>query len=124
MKPKIVHLDFCTIELYPNYMVCIINKGATISIDESNEIAVVGDGHFKGKEFVYLTYRKHSYSVDPGIYKYTSMVDNLLGFGVVSNNKLSIESAKVEKTFLSKPFKIFDNMEDAAVWANHLINKA
>lgn len=76
--------------------------------------------HFYDREFVYITHRINSYSIDPLIYKTTSKIENLIGFAVVTNEKLAIKSAEIEKIFLTKPFKIFKKLEDAELWAKDL----
>lgn len=122
MKLKNVHLDFCYLEFYDHYMVCTVNEGETIDIEKSNRIAVEVDKFFFKKNYVYVTHRKFSYSVDPSIYKHTSMLENLLGFAVVSNNPISIASAKIEKSFVkNKSFKVFDTLEKAQKWVEELM---
>jgi hypothetical protein len=75
---------------------------------------------YKDAPFVYLTHRVNSYAVDTSIYSKTSQLENLIGFGVISKNYLAKSNAEIEKLFLSKPFRIFDSLDDAIEWAKTL----
>lgn len=122
MIEKIIDIEFCTLKFSDNYMITIVKEG--IHIDEShNEILInIAEEHYQGKPFVYITYRVNSYSVNPNIYTKTSLMNNLLGFAVVSLDYNAKNNAQIEKLFLKKPFEIFSNLEDAYVWANKLVN--
>lgn len=120
---KLEVLDFCTIEYYDNIMVCTIHEGEYIDIEKSNAIAINSDEYFTGKPFVYISNRKYSYAVDPSIYKYTSATEHLIGFAVVSKIPFSINSAKLEKHFIHKPFEIFSSVEDALNWSNEILKR-
>ncbi|WP_243835783.1 hypothetical protein [Gelidibacter sediminis] len=74
------------------------------------------DTYFRDREFVYITHRINSYAVDPSVYFETSKIKNLRAFVVVSNDYKAKSNAEVEMLFSSKPFKIFDNLEDAVSW--------
>ena len=109
--------DFCVLKFYDNYVISIINEGVTVSKEISDKISKAAINYYQGKPFVYITHRIHSYSVDPNVYHDVSEIKNLVGFVVVSDSKLSIKNALLEKIFLHKPFQIFSNLEDAILWA-------
>ncbi|MGB5364411.1 MAG: hypothetical protein WBN17_14020 [Aureibaculum sp.] len=111
--------DFCILKFYDNYVISIINEGVTVSKDISDKICQTAINYYQGKPFVYITHRIHSYSVDPSVYHDVSKIKNLAGFVVVSESKLSIKNALLEKIFLNKPFQIFSNLEDAVLWAEN-----
>lgn len=111
--------DFCILKFYDNYVISIINEGVTVSKDISDKISNAALDYYQGKPFVYITHRIHSYSVDPNVYTDVSKIKNLAGFVVVSESKMSIKNALLEKIFLNKPFQIFTSLEDAILWAEN-----
>lgn len=121
MTPKTICLEFCTLEFHESYAICTINEGETICIEKMNTVAIEGDKYYGSRPFVYITHRKFSYAVDPEIYKYISMLENLIGFAVVSKSAISIESARLEERFIKKTFSIFKDLVEAENWAHKLI---
>lgn len=115
-------LDFCEITIFSDYIYVVMNEGITV-IPEYNDILVnLTSKYFKEKDFVYITHRIHSYSIDPTIYLETVRIENLKGFVVVSaDSEKEIASTKVEKLFFKKPFALFDSLEDAIHWKNTLL---
>ncbi|MBT8394346.1 MAG: hypothetical protein HKO81_05410 [Flavobacteriaceae bacterium] len=111
--------DFCVLKFYDNYVISIINEGVIVTKSLSDKICETAINYYQGKPFVYITHRIHSYSVDPNVYHDVSKIKNLVGFVVVSDSKLSIKNAILEKIFLDKPFQIFSNLDDAILWANN-----
>ena len=118
----LVNLDFCSLELFDNYVICIINDGETIGMHKSlNQTEFLLD-YYNNKPFIYITNRINSYSVDPLIYKESCKIENLLGFAVVSNNVIVLNNVEIEKRFFKgKPFKPFTDLQEAINWANTLI---
>ena len=112
--------DFCILKFYDNYVISIINEGVIVSKEISDKISEAAINYYQGKPFVYITHRMHSYSVDPNVYKDVSKIKNLVGFVVVSDSKMSIKNALLEKIFLNKPFQIFSNLEDGILWSNNV----
>lgn len=111
------------ITFYDHYMVAVMNEGITVTADLNDELENLATNHFGTKKFVYITYRKNSYSVDPNIYFKTSKIKNLVGFAVVFGDSIKIDNTDFERTFLTIPFKTFSNLEDAISWANELCGK-
>ncbi|GHC58151.1 hypothetical protein [Ulvibacter litoralis] len=70
---------------------------------------------------VYISHRINSYSVDPTDYKILEKIPTLKGIAVVNTNPNGIQSAKLEKIFFKKPFKIFTDLEIARKWATTLL---
>lgn len=114
-------LDFCTVTFNQNYMLVVMNEGVTVTEKLHDILVEKALSHYNSKPFVYLTHRINSYAVDTSIYSKTSKLQNLYGFGVISKNYLAKSNAEIEKLFLKKPFKIFDNLDDAIDWAKTLV---
>jgi hypothetical protein len=98
-----------------------MDTGVNLKLDNNSVLTNLVDTYYKGKPFVYITYRINSYSVDPAIYKETSKIQNLKGFCVVSKNFIAKSTAQIEKLFLDKPFEIFDTLPEATAWAQNIL---
>ena len=118
---KILKYSFCTIEVYDDFVISYINKEHHLTPDQNKVLADIANDYFRDRPFVYITHRKHSYSVDPAIYLQTSKIENLVGFAVVAEVLLSKGNAEIERLFLDKPFEIFESLEDAKIWAKNII---
>lgn len=126
MKEEIIYqdtLDFCEVTIYSDYIYVIMNEGITV-VPEYNDILLkLTNTYFKQKDFVYITHRIHSYSVNPTIYLKTARIENLKGFAVVAtDSEREVTNTKVEKLFFDKPFALFDYLDDAIHWKNTLLN--
>jgi len=119
----VLKYDFCTMHIYDNYMIVVINEGVTVTPEHNNVLIDVANTYYKNKSFVYITHRLHSYAVDPAIYKETSKIKNLSGFCVVSSDYKAKRNAEIEKLFLNKPFEIFDTIEEATTWVKQVISE-
>lgn len=118
---KSLKYPFCTIDVYNDYVISRINKGIHLTPDKNRILEDIANDYFNNKQFVYITHRINSYSVDPSIYLQTSKVKNLIGFAVVAEVPLAKGNAEVEKLFLKKPFEIFSDLDDAIEWAKSLV---
>lgn len=118
---KEIKLKFAKVNIYYNYMVVVMNEGIHVSPDLNSVLEDIVSQHFYDRLFVYITFRKNSYSVDPVIYKFTSKIQNLAGFAVVTNEKIVKKNAEIEKLFLKKPFEIFNKLDDAIDWAKSIL---
>jgi hypothetical protein len=121
--PKTLKYPFCKIDVYDDYVISYINEGVHLTPDKNKVLEDIAKDYFKNTPFVYITHRKHSYSVDPSIYLQTSKIKNLIGFAVVAEVLLSKGNAEVEKLFFNnKPFEIFLTMEEAKSWAKTILS--
>lgn len=118
----LLKFDFCEMHIYDFYMIVIINEGVTVLPKHNEVLRNVVDTYYHNKGFVYITHRINSYAVDPSTYFQTSLIDNLKGFAVVSNDYKAKSNAEIEKLFLDKPFEIFNDLKDAIIWAEKILN--
>ncbi|MDY8138986.1 hypothetical protein [Aquimarina sp. 2201CG5-10] len=114
-------LDFCTVEIYEDYLKVVMNEGVTVSPEHNNILLEMVERHFKHKAFLYITHRINSYSVNPTIYLETAKIPNLVGFAVVSDDPQQKIQAKIEKTFFSKEFKEFNTLTEALEWKDQIL---
>ncbi len=115
--------DFCTIEIHNTYVIVVMKEGITVKPENNKVLEEIAQDYFEGRYFGYITYRKHSYAVDPRIYFETSKIENLIGFAVVSSRKIAKKTAELERIFLKKPYEYFDTIEEAIDWIDALIIK-
>lgn len=118
----VLKFDFCEMQIYDNYIVTIMNEGVTITPQHNQVLLNIVDTYYQNKKFVYITHRLKSYAVDPKIYFETSKINNLIGFAVVSKDYKAKTNAEVEKLFFTKPFEIFDTLNEAIAWAKSIMN--
>ncbi len=115
------HLDFCNVKIYEDYICVTMNEGVTV-IPAYNDILVdITKEYYLKKNFVYLSNRKNSYSVDPTIYLETSKIVNLKGFIVVDKKETTAQNHQVEKLFFDKPFAVVKTLKDAIIWKDNLL---
>lgn len=119
----LLKFDFCEMHIYDNYLIVVMNEGVTIKPVHNQTLRNVVDTYFKDKQFVYISHRLNSYSVDPSTYFETSKIIGLIGFAVVSKDYKAKSNAEIEKLFFNKPFEIFTTLADAISWANLILNK-
>lgn len=116
-------LDFCTLELYDNYMKAIINEGVTLSFKYNSILTEICDTYYKNQPFVYISHRINSYSVDPIIYLKTGQIKNLIAFIIVSDNPMQKMLTQLEKSFFKKEFRHFETLEEALEWKDKILGK-
>jgi len=117
---KKIELPFCSLEIYESSIVGTINEGVNLCVDKSAQIIELAINHFQSKPFVYIANRKHSYSVDPIIYKYNSEIKTLSGFAIVTNN-VHTNTVDIEKIFSNKPLEAFSSLKEAMDWTEHIL---
>lgn len=114
--------DFCTMYIYINYMVVVMNEGVTINPSHNKTLLNIVETYYSKKNFVYITHRLNSYSVNPAIYFETSKIQNLKGFAVVSKDYKAKSNAEIEKLFFNKPFEVFTMLDEAITWAKSIVD--
>lgn len=117
-------LEFCTVSIYETYLIVVMNEGIHVTPEYNEILEGIVVKYFRKTPFVYLTWRKNSYSVDPAIYKKTLQINNLVGFGIIVNAIGSSAKAQIEKAFISIPFQIFETKEKAEDWAQNLLKSS
>lgn len=112
-------------EYYHNCVVGQVNEGVHVTFDTAIEPLQVGAQVFGyGKDFVYISHRVNSYSIDPtGYYEAARMFPNFKGLAIVAKNKRRRMLANLERLFMKQPIKVFDNLADALTWADELLKK-
>lgn len=123
MVLKTIETDFAKLNFYERFVITEMNEG--IDLDENIvDVMIHFAVDFYGdKPFGYISNRIHSYSVNPVIYFKISKIKNLAAFAVVSTRMIVSYNVKIEKAFITKPFELFDNLDEAVNWVTQLVNK-
>ncbi|MGY0392347.1 hypothetical protein ACW5R3_07325 [Bizionia sp. KMM 8389] len=123
MSPVINKYNFGSLAFYENYVIAVMNEGVTVTIALNQKLYELARNFFGNKPFVYITYRKNSYSVDPRVYFETPKLKTLVGFAVVLTDLSKIDNTDFERNFSSLPFKRFNSIKEAKTWANKICPK-
>lgn len=116
-----LHFEFGEIRIFKNFVVVVMKEGITVKPEYNDDLANIAEKYYNGRKFGYITYRRNSYAVNPMIYIQTSKIENLVAFAVVSTSGLKASNLEVEKQFLKKPLKHFNNLDEAKNWVNDMI---
>lgn len=109
--------EFYEVQIYKNHLVGIAKEGETITPDFMEVLMGIIDTYFNNIPFIYISHRINSYAVDPTIYIHLSKITNLKGFAIVTSDRNVQASAHVEKLFFTKPFQVFDTLNEAIEWS-------
>ena len=116
-----LHLYFCDITIFKNYFIVVMKEGTDITVGHSDVLFDISKTYFGGKQFVYISNRINSYSVNPNVYKKINEIENLAGFAVVSYGFKTSGNVKIEQLYFDKPIEVFDNIDDAKEWAKSVV---
>ncbi|AXT53332.1 hypothetical protein D1818_21805 [Aquimarina sp. BL5] len=116
-------LDIGSFFFYKNFMVSEMNEGASLNYDKATKLFLLTKEYYGTNiPFVYITNRKNSYSFEPTThFKSAKLFPNLKGYGVVTYNSINNKIATLEQSFLNVPTRIFENLDDAKLWADKLM---
>src|SRR5690606_13262315 len=118
-----LNFNFAIITICDRYMIAEVQEGVVLSHEHHDVLELIAETYYHNTAFVYISHRIHSYAVDPMIYIRTSKLENLVGFAYVSQYKLPLTNAQLEKAFLKKPNFMGRKLEDAIEWAEKLTEK-
>lgn len=126
-KPLIEHIiELGRFMFYANMSIAEVSEGTHVTHEKIAEmLKMAEDVYGDDVPFVYISNRIHSYSIDPlGYYEAIKQFPNIKGYAIVSQNKQRRTLAVLEKLFIKKPIRVFDDLEKATVWAEQLIEKS
>lgn len=120
---KIIKTDIGKIYIHNNYMIAEVNEGETVSQFKYKIVIEAAKTYYKDKPFIYISNRINSYAVDPIVYKKTSEIENLVGFAIVSKNRIALRNTEIESLFSSKPLELFTHLDDALAWVKSVFKE-
>jgi len=112
-------------DYYSNMVVAEVKEGVHVTFDASIEPLQAGAQVFGyGVDFVYISHRLHSYSIDPtGYYEAASMFPNFKALAIVATNKRRRMLANLERLFMKRPIHVFSSLDDAFRWAEKFLEQ-
>lgn len=119
---SIEKIDSGTFYIYPNYVIGVIEEGSNLKLEQLSALVLLYEKYFTSSQFVYISYRVNSYSIDPTVYPYLMELKSLKGFAVVTKKETFRQNFQIEKVFYPDNMRIFNNLEQAIDWANSIID--
>ena len=119
---KKLDLKFTSLEFFESIVVSTVKEDTIIEKEHIDDLREICTSHFGNKNFVYITHRKNNYNVNPVIYIDLIQVNTLKGIAVLSDNLGKLKTANFEKNFSPVPYELFDNKEEALIWAKGIVS--
>lgn len=116
-------LGFTEVEVHKDYLINTISKGFVVMPEHNKLLLDFVHKHFFNKDFVYISNRIHSYSVNPTVYHETKKIKNLLGMAIVSKNPRQKLLSELEGSFYGKNLRYFSSMTEALKWKDQILQK-
>lgn len=126
LTPIVEHsLDVGRFTFYQNIIVGEFSEGVHVTFENATIPIQIATQLYGDKEpIIYISHRKHSYSMDPVGYKeVVELFPNFKAFGIVAQNKRRRMLANLERLFIKKPIRVFDNLESALSWATEFLRE-
>lgn len=120
-RPPLVehHLDIGNFAFFQNIIVGEFAEGVHATFENASFPIQIATQLYGAKHpVIYISHRKNSYSMDPTSYKeVVELFPNFKAFGIVTQNKRRRMLANLERLFIKKPIRVFDNLDEALLWA-------
>ncbi len=117
-------LDLGTFHFYDQVVIGEIREGKSVNLDTALPLLALGYEFYKNKPAVYISNRKHSYSLDPTMhYETLKLVPYLAGYAWVVYNDINEKNARLEARFLQCPNAVHRSMDTAVAWAYELLRR-
>lgn len=120
---KIIELSFTMLKFYESIVISTVKEDVLIEEQHIEELRAICNEHFQNKKFVYIANRSNNYNVNPVIYINLIQTNTLKGIAVISKQLQKLKTANFEKQFSQVPFELFQNEEEAMVWANGIVQQ-
>lgn len=120
---KVLELEFTILEFHSSYVISKLREGEVVATKQVQDLVEVCSDYYRGKPFVYISYRVNDYNVNPTIYLDLDKIKNLAGIGVVSKKASSLNMAQFEKNFCKLPYEIFSELKPARKWAEKITSE-
>lgn len=118
---KIMEMEIGNYFFYGNIVVVEAKEGINISYKKDLSIILLILNITKDKPWVYISNRINSYSIETMDYKYLNKVPTLKALGIVNHTQENYINSDLEVKFCKKPYKVFENLIDAANWGKEYL---
>ena len=115
------NISHAEVFVFDDFLIKQVKEGVKIDLEETEELKLILDEHFKNKKMAYISNRVTSYSVNPLVYKEVEKMSNLVAIAIIPKDEKMRQSAEFERQFFNKPFEIFENLSDAIQWVQKII---
>jgi hypothetical protein len=118
--PIVEHtLDLGKFTFYENILVGEFAEGVQVTFENAAIPKQIATQLYSTENpLIYISHRMHSYSTDfVGYKEVVALFPNFKAFGVEAQNKRRRMLANLERLFIKKPIRVFDNLEDTMIWA-------
>ncbi|GAA0724132.1 hypothetical protein GCM10009430_28350 [Aquimarina litoralis] len=119
---KYYDLGFARVEIHQDYLKNTISEGFLVMPEHNNLLLEFVIKYFNNKSFIYISNRINNYAVDPTVYHETTKIDTLKGIAIVSKNHRQKKLTELESKFFNKEIAYFNNIKDALIWKNKILN--
>ncbi|GGG09665.1 hypothetical protein GCM10011344_07840 [Dokdonia pacifica] len=116
-------LDICTMSIYENYVINQIKEGVHLEIDHVESLEKLINKHINYQPFVYISFRKNSYSFDPLVHHSINNIKNLKTFIIITDDKAKLNIVEFEKRFSEKNLLVVESLDEAISCVNEIFNK-
>ncbi len=107
-----------TFRFYEHVIVGQVREGMQISMDNVLPLLARSWESYQNTSVVYISDRKHSYSVDPTMYyEVKKLLPQLSGYAWIVYNDINRQIAELEARFLSCPNAIHTTLDHALLWS-------
>lgn len=113
--------DYGIYFFYDNIVVMEANEGILLSYSEEVSVLLNILKILDKKHWCFLANRVNSYATQPIEYRYLEKIPTLKALAVVCYSEAAQSNAAIESRFFHKPYKVFDNLEDAFLWAKTIL---
>src|SRR5690606_8013689 len=114
---KILETEIGKLYFYEDILVLEAKEGITLSYDTGFSVLLKSLNILDEKPWVYIGNRVNSYATQPVDLKYLNELPSLKAVGTVNYSELGVLNSELESKFCTKPFEIFNNLEEAMIWA-------
>ena len=115
-------LSFTKLSFYDNYVVSEIKEGCYLNTELFDHVLAELDVFYdRTKRFVYISYRKADFNVNPVDYLSCDTYENMIAVAFVTETDSKKKTAEFEKNFIKKNTAIFNTLKEAIDWADNLI---
>ncbi|MFK7811047.1 MAG: hypothetical protein AB8B59_01045 [Maribacter sp.] len=124
--PLVEHqLDIGNFTFYRNIIIGEFKEGIHVTFENATIPIQIATQLYSSEEpIIYISHRKNSYSMDAVGYKeVVDLFPNFMAFGIVAKNKRRRMLAHLERLFIKKPIRVFEDLDDALFWAREFLKK-
>lgn len=113
---KETQLSYCDLIFKESHAILVMREGSAVTIETASEITSYLEEYYKGRNFIFITHRKHPHDIDLNVYK-GRILKNMIGFAIVSKNPEEVKRAMQEQPLWNEAFTFFKDLEEAENWA-------